>query len=163
MSTSTQMVVNGVRRTLDAEPECVLVDLLRDSLHLTGSHVGCATGDCGACSVVLDGAVVKSCLLLCGGLDGADVSTIEGLSDNCELTVLQKAFWDEDAVQCGFCAPGMLLCAWELLRSNVSPTESDIRRAIGGNICRSTGSDSIVRATQARAAELGKADQGSVV
>lgn len=148
-----QARVNGKRHELEIEPSQSLLDLLRDELRLTGTHMGCMTGHCGACTVMIDGAVVKSCITLAASVSGRKITTIEGLeSADGSLSVLQQAFWDEAGLQCHYCAPGMLLAASELLSSNPSPGDEDIRRAITGNLCRCTGYQSILRAVQ-RAAE----------
>ncbi|MGH7088766.1 MAG: (2Fe-2S)-binding protein, partial [Stellaceae bacterium] len=124
-----------------------LVDFLRDTLRLTGTHVGCEHGVCGACSVLLDGAPVRSCLIFAVQADGADVTTVEGLAPDADsLSLLQDAFWELHALQCGYCTPGMLIAAHALLRDNPSPSEADIREAIGGNLCRCTGYKQIVDA-----------------
>lgn len=148
-----QARVNGKRHELEIEPSQSLLDLLRDELRLTGTHMGCMTGHCGACTVMIDGAVVKSCITLAASVSGRKITTIEGLeAADGSLSVLQQAFWDEAGLQCHYCAPGMLLAASELLNSNPSPSDDDIRRAITGNLCRCTGYQSILRAVQ-RAAE----------
>lgn len=148
-----QARVNGKRHEVEIEPSQSLLDLLRDELRLTGTHMGCMTGHCGACTVMIDGAVVKSCITLAASVSGRKITTIEGLeAADGSLSVLQQAFWDEAGLQCHYCAPGMLLAATELLASNPSPTDDDIRRAITGNLCRCTGYQSILRAVQ-RAAE----------
>jgi aerobic-type carbon monoxide dehydrogenase small subunit (CoxS/CutS family) len=138
--------VNGERFEREVEARRLLVHFLRDDLDLTGTHVGCDTGNCGACSVILDGRLVKSCMLLAVQADGAHVETVEGLSADGELTPLQQAFSDQHGLQCGYCTPGMLMSAKYLLDNNPEPTEAEIRKAIQGNICRCTGYVNIVEA-----------------
>ena len=153
MSTETNrritLSVNGEEVEYDVEARRLLVHFLRDDLDLTGTHVGCDTGNCGACSVLYNGQLVKSCMLLAIQADGAKVETVESLSEDGELTALQQAFSDHHALQCGYCTPGMLMSATALLRANEQPTEEQIRKAIQGNICRCTGYVNIVRAIQA--------------
>jgi carbon-monoxide dehydrogenase small subunit len=139
--------VNGVERELEAEPRLLLVHALRDHLGLTGTHVGCDTSNCGACTVHLDGRAVKSCTVLAVQADGADVTTIEGLaSDEGELHPLQEAFWNDHGLQCGYCTPGMIMAAAGLLAENPNPTEDEVRHALEGNLCRCTGYHNIVKA-----------------
>ena len=140
------VTVNGTTYERDVEPRKLLIHFLRDDLDLTGSHVGCDTGNCGACSVILDGTLVKSCMLLAVQANGASVETVEGLSEDGELTPLQQAFSRSHALQCGYCTPGMLLSAPYLLEPSPHPTEEEIRRGIQGNICRCTGYVNIVEA-----------------
>ncbi len=149
------VTVNGTTYERDVEPRKLLIHLLRDDLDLTGSHVGCDTGNCGACSVILDRVLVKSCMLLAVQANGASIETVEGLSEDGELTPLQQAFNEHHALQCGYCTPGMLMSAKALLDENPEPTEGEIRRAIQGNICRCTGYVNIVEAIAA-AAEAGR-------
>jgi aerobic carbon-monoxide dehydrogenase small subunit len=145
--------VNGTREEVEIEPATSLLDLLRDTLGLNGTHMGCMTGHCGACTVMVDGRVVKSCITLAASVSGSKLTTIEGLADrDGVLSGLQQAFWDEAGLQCHYCAPGMLLTAQALLEVNPSPTDDDIRHAIAGNLCRCTGYQSIVRAVRAAAA-----------
>jgi len=143
------LTVNGEEVEYDVEARRLLVHFLRDDLDLTGTHVGCDTGNCGACSVLYNGQLVKSCMLLAIQADGAKVETVESLSGDGELTALQQAFSDHHALQCGYCTPGMLMSATALLRANEQPTEEQIRKAIQGNICRCTGYVNIVKAIQA--------------
>ena len=140
--------VNGTRYERDVEPRRLLIHLIRDDLDLTGSHVGCDTGNCGACSVIFDGTLVKSCMLLAVQADGASIETVEGLADG-ELSPLQQAFSDHHALQCGYCTPGMLMSATALLRENAWPSDEEIARGIQGNICRCTGYWNIVKAIKA--------------
>ncbi len=149
------MTVNGTPRELDVEPRRLLVQAIREDLDLTGTHVGCDTSQCGACTVHLDGRAVKSCSMLAVQADGASVTTIEGRAapgDGGALHPLQTAFWEQHGLQCGFCTPGMIMTAADLLSRNPNPTEDEIRDAIEGNICRCTGYHNIVKAVQAAAA-----------
>jgi carbon-monoxide dehydrogenase small subunit len=145
------VTVNGEEIEYDVEARRLLVHFLRDDLDLTGTHVGCDTGNCGACSVIYNGALAKSCMLLAIQADGASIETVEGLAQNGELTALQQSFSDHHALQCGYCTPGMLMSATALLRENPSPTEAEIRKAIQGNICRCTGYVNIVEAIKGAA------------
>lgn len=138
--------LNGEPIQVLVEPDLLLVDLLRDHLNLTGTKVGCREGDCGACTVLVDGKACNSCLILAVEMDGKEVTTIEGLGDYGHLHPLQQAFIDEGAIQCGFCTPGMILAAKALLDVNPNPSEEEIRRAISGNLCRCTGYSKIIRA-----------------
>jgi len=146
-----KVTVNGETYERDVEPRRLLIHFLRDDLDLTGSHIGCDTGNCGACSIILDGVLVKSCMMLAVQADGAKIETVEGLAQDGELTALQQAFSDHHGLQCGYCTPGMLMSATALLRSNAHPSEDEIRRAIQGNICRCTGYVNIVAAIKAAA------------
>ena len=139
-------VVNGVEYERDVEARRLLVHFIRDDLELTGTHVGCDTGNCGACTLLLDGHAVKSCMLLAIQADGAKIETVESLAGDGELHPLQQAFGAHHALQCGYCTPGMLMSAKYLLDSNPEPTEHEIRKAIQGNICRCTGYVNIVEA-----------------
>jgi aerobic-type carbon monoxide dehydrogenase small subunit (CoxS/CutS family) len=141
--------VNGTSYEREVEARKLLIHFLRDDLDLTGSHIGCDTGNCGACSVLVDGVLLKSCMLLAVQADGASLRTVEGLGSDGELDPLQQAFSDHHALQCGYCTPGMLMSASALLERNPRPSEAEIRRAIQGNICRCTGYVNIVRAIQA--------------
>ena len=146
------VTVNGEAYGREVEARRLLVHLIRDDLGLTGTHIGCDTGNCGACTVILDGAAVKSCMLLAVQADGASIETVESLApDDGELHPLQQAFSDHHALQCGYCTPGMLMSAKYLLDHNAEPTENEIRRAIQGNICRCTGYVNIVEAIAAAA------------
>ena len=138
--------VNGQEHEIMVEPRSTLLDVLRYGLGLTGTKEGCGTGDCGACTVLLDGVAVNSCLIFAVEVEGKEITTIEGLSQRGELHPLQSAFIEEGAVQCGFCTPGVILTAKAFLDSNPHPTEVQVRRAIAGNLCRCTGYDKIVRA-----------------
>jgi len=141
--------VNGTSYEREVESRRLLVHLLRDDLDLTGTHVGCDTGNCGACSVILDGTLVKSCMVLAVQVDGASIETVEGLAEEDQLNGLQQAFSDHHALQCGYCTPGMLMSATALLRESSSPSDAEISRAIQGNICRCTGYWNIVKAIKA--------------
>ena len=146
-----RVTVNGRRYERTVEPRLTLADFLRDSLDLTGTHVGCEHGVCGACTVLHDGQPVRSCLLLAVQLDGARLTTIEGVADGDTLHPVQQAFWDHHGLQCGFCTPGIVLVAKALLEENPRPTEAEIREAISGNLCRCTGYHFIVEAIRAAA------------
>jgi len=143
--------VNGVRYEREVDARRLLIHFLRDDLGLTGSHIGCDTGNCGACSIIVDGTLVKSCMMLAVQADGAKIETVEGLAADGELTPLQQAFSDHHALQCGYCTPGMLMSATALLRKTKSPSDDEIRKAIQGNICRCTGYVNIVEAIKAAA------------
>ena len=143
--------VNGTTYEREVEARRLLIHFLRDDLDLTGSHIGCDTGSCGACTVHLNGVPVKSCALLAVQADGAAVTTVEGLSEGEELTALQQAFNEHHALQCGYCTPGMLMSATALLRENPSPSEDEIKKALQGNICRCTGYWNIFEAVKAAA------------
>ena len=141
--------VNGTTYEREVEARRLLIHFLRDDLELTGSHVGCDTGNCGACSVLLDGTLVKSCMLLAVQADGATIETVEGLAEDEQLSPLQQAFSDHHALQCGYCTPGMLMSATALLRESPRPSDEEIAKAIQGNICRCTGYWNIVKAVKA--------------
>jgi carbon-monoxide dehydrogenase small subunit len=145
------VTVNGERYERDVEPRKLLIHFLRDDLDLTGSHVGCDTGNCGACSVIVDGVLVKSCMMLAVQTDGSTIETVEGLAQDGELNGLQQSFSEHHALQCGYCTPGMLMSATALLRQNAHPSEEEIRKGIQGNICRCTGYVNIVEAIKAAA------------
>jgi aerobic-type carbon monoxide dehydrogenase small subunit (CoxS/CutS family) len=148
-SRDISVTVDGTTYDREVDARKLLIHFLRDDLDLTGSHIGCDTGNCGACSVIVDGTLVKSCMLLAVQADGASVETVEGLAQDGELTKLQQSFSDHHALQCGYCTPGMLMSATALLRSNPSPSEEEIRRALQGNICRCTGYWNILEAVKA--------------
>jgi aerobic carbon-monoxide dehydrogenase small subunit len=141
-----RLTVNGRVHQVDVEPRLLLVHLLRDHLGLTGTHVGCDTTSCGACTVHLDGDAVKSCTVLAAQADGGHVTTIEGLQDGDALHPMQEAFWEDHGLQCGYCTPGMIMAAVDLLQRNPDPTEEEIRHGLEGNLCRCTGYHNIVRA-----------------
>ena len=140
------VVVNGARKDVGCHPSTLLVHLLREELHLTGTHVGCDTSSCGACAVILDGAAVKSCTVLAGQADGREIETVEGLGPDGRLGPLQRAFAEHFALQCGFCTSGFLMAATALLRENPEPSELEVRKALEGNLCRCTGYQHIVDA-----------------
>jgi len=151
LSKTVTLHVNGESYEVETSARRLLVHVLRDDLNLTGTHVGCDTGNCGACTIHLDGEPVKSCMVLAVQADGAAITTVEGLSQDGELTPLQQAFSHQHALQCGYCTPGMLMSASALLTSNPSPSEEEIRIALQGNICRCTGYWNIIEAVQAAA------------
>lgn len=146
--TKVSLTVNGQSREGDIEPRTLLVHFLREGLGLTGTHVGCDTSQCGACTVIMDGLAVKSCTVLAVQADGAKVLTVEGLAKDGELHPIQEGFWEEHGLQCGFCTPGMIMSAYDLLQRNPNPSESEIRHAIDGNLCRCTGYQHIVKSIQ---------------
>jgi aerobic carbon-monoxide dehydrogenase small subunit len=146
--------VNGVERAAEVEPRLLLVHFLRENLRLTGTHVGCDTSHCGACTVVLDGRAIKSCSVFAVQADGREVLTVEGLEQDGKLHAIQEGFFQEHGLQCGFCTPGMLMTGYAFLKSNSNPTEDEIRNAIAGNLCRCTGYVNIVKAYQYAAAKL---------
>jgi carbon-monoxide dehydrogenase small subunit len=150
-SIPVRLTVNGVEHDLDVEPRLLLVHALRDELGLTGTHVGCDTSSCGACTVHLDGRAVKSCTLLAVQADGAQVTTIEGLAGDGKLHPLQEAFWNDHGLQCGYCTPGMIMAAAGLLAENPDPSEEEVRHALEGNLCRCTGYHNIVKAVMSAA------------
>ena len=143
---SVRLNVNGAEHDLDVEPRLLLVHALRENLGLTGTHVGCDTSNCGACTVHLDGRAVKSCTVLAVQADGATITTIEGLGTEDDLHPLQEAFWNDHALQCGYCTPGMIMAAAGLLADNPNPTEEEVRHGLEGNLCRCTGYHNIVKA-----------------
>jgi aerobic carbon-monoxide dehydrogenase small subunit len=147
------LTVNGKTRKADVEPRLLLVHYLREHLRLTGTHVGCDTSQCGACTILVDGRSVKSCTVFAVQADGATITTIEGLATNGQLHPLQNAFWEEHGLQCGFCTPGMILAAVTLLEEKPKPSEQEIREGISGNFCRCTGYQHIVNAIQRAAGE----------
>jgi carbon-monoxide dehydrogenase small subunit len=149
-----RVTVNGEAREADVEPRLLLVHLLRDDFGLTGTHVGCDTSNCGACTVQIDGMSAKSCTVLAVQADGREVRTIEGMASGATLHPLQQAFWDQHGLQCGFCTPGMIMQADWLLKQNPDPSEDEIREGISGNLCRCTGYVNIVKAIQQAAGEL---------
>ena len=155
MRATITVEVNGESHTNEVEPRLLLTHYLREVLNLTGTHVGCDTSNCGACTVILDGMAVKSCTVLAVRADGGKVTTIEGLaSKNGDYHPLQSAFWEEHGLQCGFCTPGMIMSAYDLLSNNPHPTEEEIREGISGNLCRCTGYHNIVKAIDAAAKTL---------
>ena len=157
MKLPVTITVNGRALTREIEPRLLLVHFLRDAAGLTGTKVGCDTSQCGACTVLLDGVAVKSCTCLAAQADGSEITTIEGLATNGQLHALQDAFWNMHGLQCGFCTPGMVLAAHDLLRTTSTPTPEQIRHGLEGNMCRCTGYQNIVRAVQHAAATAGGA------
>ena len=149
MKSAVTITVNGEPRTAEVEPRTLLVHLLREHLNLTGTHVGCDTSNCGACTVWLDGDAVKSCTVLAVQADGREVTTIEGISENGDLHPMQRAFHEHHALQCGYCTPGMVMTAIKLLEANPAPTDEEIRHGLEGNLCRCTGYENIVAAVRA--------------
>ena len=155
MSTQhVNLTVNGTAMEAEVEPRLLLVHLIRDNFGLTGTHVGCDTSNCGACTVLVDGESAKSCTMLAVQADGRSISTVEGLATGATLHPLQQAFWDQHGLQCGFCTPGMIMQAAWLLDRNPDPTEKEIREGIAGNLCRCTGYVNIVKAIEQAATEL---------
>jgi carbon-monoxide dehydrogenase small subunit len=151
-----QVKVNGAEHASEVEPRLLLVHYLRDVLNLTGTHVGCDTSQCGACTVVVDGRSLKACTMFAAQADGAEITTIEGLAQSGKLHPIQEGFWERHGLQCGFCTPGMIMAAWQLLERNPRPSEEEIRHALEGNICRCTGYHNIVRAIQYAAAKMAR-------
>jgi carbon-monoxide dehydrogenase small subunit len=154
-----RLQVNGVRYERTVEARKLLVDFLRHDLNLTGTHVGCEHGICGACTILLNGESVRSCLLLAVQADGAELATVEGLARNGEMSVIQKAFWEHHGLQCGFCTPGFLMTAHELLEATPRATEEDIRETLAGNLCRCTGYQTIVEAVAEAVAKTRQASE----
>jgi carbon-monoxide dehydrogenase small subunit len=154
---TVEAAVNGVPRSAEVEPRLLLVHFLRETLALTGTHVGCDTTNCGACTVLLDGIPVKSCTVFAVQAAGAEITTVEGLMDGAEHHPIQEGFHQEHGLQCGFCTPGMMVTSLALLRENPDPSEQEIRWAISGNICRCTGYQNIVKAVQFAAAKMREA------
>src|ERR1700754_4308190 len=144
-SVRVSVTVNGTPQTAEVEPRLLLVHFLRETLGLTGTHVGCDTSNCGACTCHLNGESIKSCTVLAVQADGAEITTIEGLSQNGELHPLQQAFWDNHGLQCGYCTPGMIMAGADLLKRNPNPSEEEVRHGLEGNLCRCTGSHNIVK------------------
>ncbi|HEU5349432.1 MAG TPA: (2Fe-2S)-binding protein [Ktedonobacterales bacterium] len=154
MEQTIRVTVNGVEQQNTIEPRMLLVHYLRDVLNLTGTHVGCDTGQCGACTVLLNGQPVKSCMVLAVQADGAQVQTVEGLAQNGKYHPLQAAFWEKHGLQCGFCTPGMIMAAVGVLQRNPNPTDDEIREQLEGNLCRCTGYQNIVAAVRSAAEQM---------
>jgi aerobic carbon-monoxide dehydrogenase small subunit len=154
MTLKFNVEVNGVRHESEVEPRLLLVHYLRESLGLTGTHVGCETSMCGACTVILDGKAVKSCTLFAVQADGAKVTTVEGLKQNGKYHPVQEGFWEEHGLQCGFCTPGMIMSTLDLLSRNPDPSEEQIRHGLEGNLCRCTGYQHIVNAVRSAAKKM---------
>ena len=148
MKTKIKMRINGVERQDEVEPRLLLVHYLRDNANLTGTHVGCETSICGACTVLLDGQAVKSCTVFAVQADGADVTTIEGMATDDKLHPVQEGFWERHGLQCGYCTPGMIVAGAQLIDRNPNPSEAEIRHGLEGNLCRCTGYQHIVEAVQ---------------
>ena len=155
-----ELTINGKKRKTDTTTSTRLLDLLRDDLHLTGTKEGCGKGECGACTVIMNGELVVSCLILAPQADGAVITTIEGIGNGGHLDLIQEAFIETGAVQCGFCTPGMILAAKKLLEENLHPDEEEIKRGISGNLCRCTGYQKIIDAIKLAANRLSNRDNG---
>ena len=155
MTRPVTLAINGEEHHVQVEPRSLLVHVLRDDLNLTGTHIGCDTSQCGACTILMDGRAVKSCTVLAMQAEGHRLTTIEGIGAMGDLHPLQQAFWDKHGLQCGYCTPGMIMSAYGLLRENADPTETEIREALRGNLCRCTGYHNIVRAVQSAAEIMG--------
>ena len=155
MGTSVTITVNGYEQEAEVEPRLLLAQFLRENLNLTGTHIGCDTTSCGACTILLDGKSVKSCTVLAVQADGCEVTTIEGLADGDNLHPVQEGFWEKHGLQCGFCTPGMIMSAVALLEDNPNPSEEEIRNGLSGNVCRCTGYHNIVLAVQYAADKIG--------
>lgn len=155
-----ELTINGKKRKVETTPSTRLLDLLRDDLHLTGTKEGCGKGECGACTVIMNGELVASCLVLAPQADGVVITTIEGIGDNKHLDPVQEAFVETGAVQCGFCTPGMILAAKRLLEENSQPNEEEIKRGISGNLCRCTGYQKIIDAIKLSAVRLAGGNSG---
>ena len=155
MKRTIHLKINGKEFTHEVEPRLLLIHYLREIAGFTGPHIGCETSLCGACTVQVDGKAVKACTMFAVQADGSDILTVEGLADGSTLHPVQEAFWNEHALQCGFCTPGMLMSSKQLLERNPSPTEAEIRHGIEGNLCRCTGYQHIVNAVRAAAAKMG--------
>ena len=154
MGREISVTVNGATHTSDVEPRLLLVEYLRDTLNMTGTHVGCDTSGCGACTVILNGSAVKSCTVFAVQADGGEVTTVEGLATNGDLHPIQEGFWEMHGLQCGFCTPGMIMSSVDLLQKNPNPSEDEIRRGLAGNFCRCTGYHNIVKAVQYAAEKM---------
>ncbi len=154
MSVSISVTINNKQYTTQVEPRQLLVYYLRESLHLTGTHVGCDTTSCGACTILLDGKAVKSCTVLAVQADGSEITTIEGIGQHDHLHPIQEGFKEEHGLQCGFCTPGMIMAAADLLQRNTDPSEQEIREALEGNFCRCTGYHNIVKSIQYAAKKI---------
>ena len=148
MGTEVTITVNGVAKTSEIEPRLLLAQYLRETLDLTGTHIGCDTTSCGACTIIMDGKSVKSCTVFAVQANGSEITTVEGLADGNKLHPVQEGFWEKHGLQCGFCTPGMIMSSVSLLEKNPNPTEAEIRHGLAGNICRCTGYHNIVLAVQ---------------
>ena len=156
MTRNVAITVNGTERRASVEPRLLLVHFLRENAGLTGTHIGCETSLCGACTVLMDGRAVKSCTVLAVQADGRQVTTVEGLASGDQLHPIQEGFWEEHGLQCGFCTPGMIMCSHDLLGHNSNPSDGEIREALNGNICRRTGYQNIVAAVKNAARKMSK-------
>ena len=159
MGVSINVTVNGKQYAHEVEPRMLLVHYLRDKLSLTGAHIGCDTSGCGACTVIMDGKATKACTLLAVQADGSEVLTIEGLADGEKLHPIQEGFREEHGLQCGFCTPGMIMMAYDLLKGNPDPSEQEIRHSLEGNFCRCTGYHNIVKSIQYAAKKMKKPEE----
>lgn len=157
MKRKVKITINGRAHEQEVEPRLLLTHFIRDVAGLTGTHVGCETSICGACTVLVDGLAVKSCTMFAVQADGSDVVTIEGMAKDGQLHPIQESFWEEHGLQCGYCTPGMIMSAYQLLVRNPSPAESDIRTSLDGNLCRCTGYQNIVRAVESAAGKMKRA------
>ena len=154
MGTEVSITVNGVTKSSEIEPRLLLAQYLREVLDLTGTHIGCDTTSCGACTVIMDGKSIKSCTIFTVQANGSDITTIEGLADGDKLHPVQEGFWEKHGLQCGFCTPGMIMSSVSLLNSNPDPSEKEIRHGLAGNVCRCTGYHNIVLAVQYAAEKI---------
>ena len=154
MKRAITMTVNGQKHRSEVEPRTLLAHYLRDTLDLTGTHIGCNTSQCGACVVMLNGQAVKSCTVLAVQADGDEVMTIEGIANGDILHPIQEGFWEKHGLQCGYCTPGMIMASYQLLKNNPNPSEEEIRKGLEGNICRCTGYQNIVKAVQSAAEHM---------
>ena len=148
MGTEVSITVNGVTKTSEVEPRLLLAQYLRENLDLTGTHIGCDTTSCGACTIIMDGKSTKSCTVFAVQANGSEITTVEGLADGDNLHTVQEGFWEKHGLQCGFCTPGMIMSSVSLLEKNPNPTEAEIRHGLAGNVCRCTGYHNIVLAVQ---------------
>jgi carbon-monoxide dehydrogenase small subunit len=155
--------INGKERKADIEPRTLLVNLLRDEFNLTGTHIGCETGQCGACTVHLDGKAVKSCMVLAVQTEGRQVTTIEGVAPEGTLHPIQQAFWEEHGLQCGYCTPGVIMTSMALISENPNPDDTAIRHALEGNICRCTGYHNIVKSVKSAAERMARGDEPQLI
>ena len=156
MKKPVKVTINGVSYSHDVEPRLLLVHYIREVVGLTGTHVGCDTSQCGACTIIMNGMAVKSCTLFAVQVEGAQIETIEGLAKDGQLHPIQEGFWEKHGLQCGFCTPGMILAAYQMLQRNPKPTEAQIRHQLEGNLCRCTGYHNIVKAIQWAAEKMAK-------
>ena len=160
MKLPVKMTINGQTQSHEVEPRLLLVHYIRETVGLTGTHIGCDTSQCGACTILMNGQAVKACTLFAVQADGANITTIEGLAKDGELHPIQQGFWEKHGLQCGFCTPGMMMTCAALLEDNPDPTEDEIRWAISGNLCRCTGYQNIVKAVQWAARKMEAANAG---